>query len=118
MHAAFVAIALTAGAVGHDFGTGELVVGGTNAGYAAAYSDGSLHGIMPQNCYSPRYGCYPGNSRYMHRYPAFHGWHFRQPYNYRQVFDYPWHAALHEPTSLFAHGVEEQQVQPPVTYAR
>lgn len=62
-------------------------------------------GPEPQTCYSPRYGCYPGNNRYMHRYPAFHGYHYRRPYNYRNVFDYPWHAALHEPTSHFSYNV-------------
>jgi len=64
--------------------------------------------IQPQTCYAPRFGCYYGGDRYMHRYPAFHGYYWRQPYNYRNVFDYPWHAGLHEPTSLFAYNVEEQ----------
>lgn len=63
---------------------------------------------QPQTCYSPRYGCYPGNQRHIHRYPAFHGYYYRRPYNYRNVFDYPWHAGLHEPTSLFSYNVEEQ----------
>lgn len=62
-------------------------------------------GPEPQTCYAPRYGCYPGNNRFMHRYPAFHGYHYRRPYNYRNVFDYPWHAALHEPTSHFSYNV-------------
>ncbi|MCA9100358.1 MAG: hypothetical protein R3C10_05455 [Pirellulales bacterium] len=62
-------------------------------------------GPMPQTCYAPRYGCYPGNNRFMNRYPAFHGSYYRRPYNYRNVFDYPWHAELHEPTSLFAYNV-------------
>jgi hypothetical protein len=61
---------------------------------------------MPQTCYSPRYGCYPGNNRHLHRYPAFHGSYYRRPYNYRNVLDYPWHAELHEPTSLFSYNVE------------
>ena len=54
-------------------------------------------GPMPQTCYGPRYGCYPGNNRYINRYPAFHGYYYRQPYNYQHVFEYPWHAAPHEP---------------------
>jgi hypothetical protein len=54
-------------------------------------------GPMPQTCYTPRFGCYPGNGRHMHRYPAFHGYYYRKPYNYRMAFDYPWHAAPHEP---------------------
>jgi hypothetical protein len=54
-------------------------------------------GPMPQTCYSPRFGCYPGNGRDIHRYPAFHGYYYRKPYNYRHYFEYPWHAEPHEP---------------------
>ena len=42
-------------------------------------------------------GCYPGNNRHMYHYPAFHGDYYRRPYNYRHLFDYPWHAAPHAP---------------------
>jgi hypothetical protein len=63
---------------------------------------------MPQTCYAPRFGCYSGNDRFTHRYPAFHGTYYRRPYNYRNEFDYPWHAGLHEPTSLFSYNVEEE----------
>ena len=62
-------------------------------------------GPMPQSCYNPRYGCYGSNNRWMHRYPAFHGTFYRAPYNYRNVFDYPWQAGLHEPTSMFSFNV-------------
>lgn len=84
----------------------------------SAFSDsgvdsGLLGGGMPQTCYSPRYGCYPGNGRCIHRYPAFHGVYYRRPYNYRNLFDYPWHAQLHEPTSMFSYHVlpEENAAQ-------
>lgn len=60
-------------------------------------------GHMPQTCYDPRYGCYQGNNRHMNRYPAFAGTYYRRPYNYRNVFDYPWHAEMHEPTSMFSY---------------
>lgn len=60
-------------------------------------------GPMPQTCYAPRFGCYPGNDRHMHRYPAFHGYYYRQPYNYRHAFDYPWHAQPHEPVGYFTY---------------
>lgn len=60
-------------------------------------------GPMPQTCYAPRFGCYPGNNRYMHRYPAFHGYYYREPYNYRHYFDYPWHAQPHEPMGYFTY---------------
>jgi hypothetical protein len=79
--------------------------GGCGGGKAKRCSLGPC-GPMPQTCYSPRYGCYPGNNRHLHRYPAFHGTYYRRPYNYRNVFDYPWHAELHEPTSLFTYNVE------------
>lgn len=60
-------------------------------------------GPMPQTCYQPRFGCYPGNSRDIHRYPAFHGYYYRQPYNYRHYFEYPWHADPHEPLGYFSY---------------
>ena len=55
---------------------------------------------MPQTCYTPHYGCYPGNGRDIHRYPAFHGYYYRQAYNYRPLFEYPWQAGMHEPLPL------------------
>jgi hypothetical protein len=58
-----------------------------------------------QSCYDPKYGCYGANDRHFQRYPAFHGTFYRRPYNYRNLFDYPWHAELHEPTSLFSYNV-------------
>jgi len=61
-------------------------------------------GPMPQSCYNPSFGCY-ANTRHMHRYPAFHGYYYREAYNYRHYFDYPWHAGLHEPTSHFSYNV-------------
>ncbi|REK27120.1 MAG: hypothetical protein DWQ42_07380 [Planctomycetota bacterium] len=70
---------------------------------------GGCCGPMPQTCYAPRYGCYPGNNRHMHRYPAFHGVYYRRPYNYRNLFDYPWHAELHEPTSLFSYETPDEE---------
>ncbi|MHC4399325.1 MAG: hypothetical protein ACYTG0_06575 [Planctomycetota bacterium] len=69
-------------------------------------------GPMPQTCYSPRFGCYPGNGRDIHRYPAFHGYHSRKPYNYRHYFEYPWHAQPHEPLgySVYRSGEWEEAV--------
>jgi len=61
-------------------------------------------GPMPQSCYNPSYGCY-ASTRFMNRYPAFHGYYYRNAYNYRHYFDYPWHAGLHEPTSHFSYNV-------------
>ena len=60
-------------------------------------------GPMPQTCYAPRFGCYSGNNRHMHRYPAFHGYYYRTPYNYRHLFDYPWHATPNEPLGFFTY---------------
>lgn len=72
----------------------------------------AIHNTSPQTCYSPRFGCYHSNERHMHRYPAFHGTFYRNSYNYRNYFDYPWHAQPHEPTSLFSHNVGEDQPPP------
>lgn len=58
-------------------------------------------GPMPQTCYGPRFGCYPGNARTINRYPAFHGSYYRKPYNWRQYTEYPWHAAPHDPQRFF-----------------
>ena len=71
------------------------------------------HRGQPQTCYAPRYGCYYSNNRHMNRYPAFHGVYYRRPYNYRNLFDYPWHARLHEPTSLFSYNVPDEEVVEP-----
>ena len=88
-------------------------------GYGGRYGGGrrnrsnrmSRHGgPMPQTCYAPRYGCYGSNQRHTHRYPAFHGTYYRRSYNYRNVFDYPWHAELHEPTSHFSYNVPGENV--------
>ena len=79
--------------------------------YGARLFHGALRvkfGPMPQSCYSQRYGCYPGSSRTMHRYPAFHGWFYRRPHNYRNVFDYPWQAEMHEPTPLVPYHAGNQ----------
>ena len=52
---------------------------------------------MPQTAYDPNYGCYPGNARTIHRYPAFHGYYYDRPYNYRHYSEYPWNAEMTEP---------------------
>jgi len=78
--------------------------------------NGALCLSMPQSCYNPSFGCYP-STRFMHRYPAFHNYHTREAYNYRHYFDYPWHAGLSEPTSMFSYHVpgeaSAESVQPP-----
>ena len=68
---------------------------------------------MPQTCYSPRFGCYPGNGRDIQRYPAFHGTYYRRAYNYRQLYEYPWHAAPHEPLGFYARSAPEEVVALP-----
>jgi hypothetical protein len=77
---------------------------GGRHGHHGHRHDGGLCGPMPQTCYNPSFGCYP-STRHMHRYPAFHGNYYRAAYNYRNYFDYPWHAGLHEPTSHFSYHV-------------
>ena len=74
---------------------------------------------MPQTCYSPHYGCYPGNGRDIYRYPVFHGYYYRQAYNYRPLFEYPWQANPHEPVPLeipnsMADSRMGNEVMPPV----
>lgn len=87
---------------GYGHGGGCLASWGVGDGLALA--------PMPQTCYQPRYGCYYSNNRHMNRYPAFHGYYYRRPYNYRNLFDYPWHAELHEPSSLFTYQVPEEEL--------
>ena len=71
--------------------------------HRAGNAHGGIWGPMPQTCYGSRYGCYPATERYMNRYPAFHSSYYKRAYNYRNYYDYPWHAELHEPTSLFSY---------------
>lgn len=80
----------------HGCAIGGVVKGAVSWGW-------DWFGPMPQTCYQPRFGCYPGNSRDIHRYPAFHGYYYREPYNYRHYFDYPWHAQPHEPLGYFSY---------------
>jgi hypothetical protein len=106
-------------------GCGSSACNGSSCGYGSSHYDrkinrqlqrymsGSRHGPMPQTCYSPRYGCYHGNDRHMHRYPAFHGTYYRRPYNYRNLFEYPWHAEMHEPTSYFSYNVPPEAMNMP-----
>ena len=88
-------------ACGGHHGHGGLLGRGHFGGH---HLHGHCWGPMPQTCYDPPYGCYPG-TRHMNRYPAFHAAYYRRPYNYRNVFDYPWHADLHEPTSFYSYNV-------------
>lgn len=78
---------------------------------------GGCFGPMPQSCYNPSFGCYT-STRFMNRYPAFHGYYYRNAYNHRHYFDYPWHAGLHEPTSHFSYNVpgadSGEAIDPPV----
>jgi hypothetical protein len=69
---------------------------------------------MPQTCYSPRYGCYPGNGRDIQRYPAFHGNYYRRAYNYRQLYEWPWLAAPHEPARFVVPCVAVEGMVPGV----
>ena len=125
MHATLLTLLLAAGAQGQ---TGTVQISdctqcndgfcGSDCGYGCE-SGGCLPGCcgpMPQTCYAPRFGCYPGNNRHMHRYPAFHGYYYRAPYNYRHLFDYPWHATPHEPLGFFTYQegdlTDEQIVNP------
>jgi hypothetical protein len=87
------------GAGGYDGGGDECIDGGGHRGNHYGWC-----GPMPQSCYNPSFGCYP-STRFMHRYPAFHNYYYRSAYNYRHYFDYPWHAGLHEPTSMFSYHV-------------
>ena len=93
------------GGCGERFSCGGLF-GGGNGEYGSCCNEN-----MPQDCYNYSYGCYPGNDRRVHRYPAFHGSYYRKPPNYRNLFDYPWHADLHEPTSLFSYNVAKENAE-------
>jgi hypothetical protein len=110
MNAIVLTVMALAGGGGYG---GELSYGGEceacadgGHGHGRGQRGGCL-GPMPQSCYNPSFGCY-ASSRFMHRYPAFHGYYYRSAYNYRHYFDYPWHAGLHEPTSHFSYNVPGQ----------
>jgi hypothetical protein len=106
MNALVLTLLSVAGADG--YAGGECAACGQHGGlHHGRAIPGGLHGWcgpMPQSCYDPSFGCYP-STRYMHRYPAFHNTYYRSAYNYRQYFDYPWHAGMHEPTSMYSYNV-------------
>jgi hypothetical protein len=86
--------------------------GGKCHGHHAHGPHGGVMGMMPQTGYNPPYGCYPGTARHTNRYPAFHGNFYSKAYNYRNYFDYPHHAGLHEPTSHFSYHTEQETSSP------
>jgi hypothetical protein len=45
----------------------------------------------------PYFNCYSRHRNWLDCYPGFHEQHYRRPYNYRVLFDYPWHENLHGP---------------------
>lgn len=109
MHAIVLTVLAVAGGGGYGGdspadGVCDACADGRN-GHRHGHAD--CLGPMPQSCYNPSLGCY-ASSRFMHRYPAFHGYYYRSAYNYRHYFDYPWHAGLHEPTSHFSYNVPGQ----------
>jgi hypothetical protein len=121
MHALLLTVLAIAGGDGaYPMNDANVAPAGYHGGCDACGSGGGVHGrnkqpryMMPQTCYNPKFGCY-GADRHMNRYPAFHGTYYRRPYNYRNVFDYPWHAELHEPTSFFSYHVQaNNQMQAP-----
>ena len=131
MHAALFTLLITVGTAdpayetvqqtamlpGSPHGSPGETCGGAQAGLQGYHHRswvGDWFGPMPQTCYQPRFGCYSGSSRTIHRYPAFHGYYYRQPYNYRHYFDYPWHAAPHEPQGYFTYSTV-QTVMPTAT---
>lgn len=119
MQATFIALILTVGASASNFdadgrsdsnGCVNCSFRGENAGNNCHCLRDAIRryyqawfGPMPQSCYGPRYGCYGVNQRTVQRYPAFHGYYYRRPYNYRHLFDYKWHVGQHEPSSLFSY---------------
>ncbi|MEI8375714.1 MAG: hypothetical protein WCJ35_23070 [Planctomycetota bacterium] len=125
MHAMFVVMMLTVGAdreIGVDDQPAHAAVGYPtslrdvpmpyhyNPPRDPKEDDGLLDGFakyclawwqpMPQTCYTPHFGCYPGNGRDIYRPTAFRGNYYRHAYNYRPLFEYPWQAGMHEPLPL------------------
>lgn len=127
MHLMMITLLTVGSAVGQVQTTGKesaaMAVEAYDECYDEMYGPGGRHAnhgykhavknTSPQTCYSPRFGCYHSNERHMNRYPAFHGTFYRHAYNYRNYFDYPWHADMHEPTSLFSYNVGEDAPPPP-----
>jgi hypothetical protein len=72
---------------------------------------------MPQTCYSPSFGCYPGNGRDIQRYPPFYGTFYRRAYNYRQLQEWPWLAEPHEPVGYAAPCLAGPVAMPDVPHA-
>jgi hypothetical protein len=45
----------------------------------------------------PYFTCYSHHRHWLDCYPGFHEQYYRRPYNYRVLFDYPWHESVHGP---------------------
>jgi hypothetical protein len=45
----------------------------------------------------PYFTCYSHHRNRLDCYPGFHEQYYRRPYNYRVLFDYPWHEDVHGP---------------------
>ena len=61
--------------------------------YASAACRCNRHSHVCQSCY----GTPPGSGRRMHRYSPDYHCCWRQPYDYRRQFDYPWHQTTYAP---------------------
>ena len=58
---------------------------------------------MCHDCCAPGLHCCPGDNRCLHSYAGFYGHNYRQAYNYRLLFDYPWHSPPHQPRCFFTY---------------
>jgi hypothetical protein len=98
MHAAILAVALTIGAdlqtpSPEDVSPGIVAPSETMAPAGPALPTPRYVLIYD----SPYYDCYSRNRGRLECYPGFREVHYRRPYHYRNLFDYPWHEDQHRP---------------------
>jgi hypothetical protein len=59
----------------------------------------------------PYFDCYSRHRKWLDCYPGFHEIHYRRPYNYRVLFDYPWHEDVHGPMPNGGHACREVWIE-------
>ena len=59
----------------------------------------------------PYFTCYSRHHNWLDCYPGFHEQYYRRPYNYRVLFDYPWHEDLHGPAPPGGYNCGEAWVE-------
>jgi hypothetical protein len=101
-----------------------LVVGGSSSPEVLTPPgpDGGPDYVQPRATWvyqPPYFTCYSHHRNRLDCYPSFHEQYYRRPYNYRVLFDYPWHENLYGPVpaagfcgEVWVEGANHQPLAP------